>query len=142
MCIKTAVQMKGNLKVIHFELRFVILDWPVSQCLLAFCVTGSHHLGILWLLSGALSVSLAGSLSLWLSLYLFLFLNMLEQMSREQVFYNLYKTATVLIVLTTPARIPRTNWIDCKWHQAGISFRNLFSTIFQRPQSMEADYLC
>ena len=63
-------------------------------------------------------------------------------MSREQVFYNLYKTATVLIVLTTPARIPRTNWINCKWHLAGISFRNLFSTILQRPQSMEAYDLC
>ena len=63
-------------------------------------------------------------------------------MSREQVFYNLYKTATILIVLTTPARIPRTNWINCKWHLAGISFRNLFSTILQRPQSMEAYDLC
>ena len=70
-----AVQTKGNLKLIHFELRFVILDCPVSQCLLEIWVTGSHHLGILWHLSGALSVSLAGSLSLWLSLYLFLFLN-------------------------------------------------------------------
>ena len=65
-----AVQTKGNLKLIHFELRFVILDCPVSQCILEIWVTGSNHLG-----SYSFSLALSVSHSLWLSLHLFLFLN-------------------------------------------------------------------